>query len=297
MDVVLLHAGPAYCERALRAAFARRGHRARLVHIATVDQRRLGEIARADLVMNRVYASTAARRFDWLRRAIDVSAELAERGAPLCNSHSATLAEYSKLAAYERLVAAEVPTPATALVTSVDDVDVALAVTGLPAVIKRDTTGRGRDLSLVDSREEAVVEVRRRFASGRPYYRQGGHLVLQRLVVATVDHDVRLGLLDYQPFVCYGRSYVPGRGGGRPWIGSVAQGSAEVPHDAGPQELQVAWQATAAVGARLNEVDLCLTAGGPVVIENNPIPAYGPGGEGIIDGLVAALVEPSEALM
>jgi ribosomal protein S6--L-glutamate ligase len=275
MRVAVLHQDLEWGERSIVELLGQRGHTAILVDVRRSDA---GELRDFDLVLNRVYASVANRCFQDNLRTLGLLEDLESFGVPCVNSLRATRFDYDKYLTATTLSSQGVPTPETALVTSMEELEhqrARIAVWGYPLVVKRNMGGRAHDMLRVTSESELTELLRSRLSdeARRDY---GAGFVVQPFLQAVGDCDYRIGVVDGEYLYAYSRSLVGLRADERPWIGCIGMGSVFRAYEAPSEERVLACRATEIVGADLNEVDLLITNDGPVVIEVNLTPSYGP---------------------
>ena len=217
--------------------------------------------------MNRVYPSESSQRE--VNRCLNIFAWLGARNYGTINPLTACAADYDKFFAYQLMRKYNVPTPETLRLTPETSIESFLDHFSFPLIVKRSTGGKGRGVFMVEDLD-AFQRLYEAYASGEEF-------VVQRFVKPAGDYDIRLGVIDGEPLICYGRKLVTLKGTNFR-VGSVGQGSERIEHEMTGEESKLAVLASNSLGADLNVVDIQLTEGGPVVIENNLTPGYSPGG-------------------
>ncbi len=278
MRIAILHQDLEYSEEMFQAEFRKHGQTADLFDVRETGAH---ELARYDIVLNRVYASVANRSSRDVETALDLLTTLEAMGVLCLNSHRTSMADYSKAAAVKILQRAGVATPTTLRVGDDPDRSVIAGFVrrhGYPLVMKRDMGGRGLDVRLV--RDEG--DLRRGLAhacSPEANARYHAGYILQEFVPSVTDHDCRIGVVNGHVAFAYARPLIPTADGEPAWYAGVSLGSKMVKHyRPGRDAIAAAIAATTAIGALFNEVDICLSSAGPVIIENNPTPQYTPDG-------------------
>jgi glutathione synthase/RimK-type ligase-like ATP-grasp enzyme len=217
--------------------------------------------------MNRVYPSEATPTT--INKSLNMVSWLNSRNIVTINPLTACAADYDKFFAYQLMKRFAVPTPQTERLTPETDLEQVLHEFSLPLIIKRNTGGKGIGVIRVDDPTKlSQLLADPKFTSGR--------YLVQQFMESVRGHDVRVGVIDGEPLISYGRTLIP-KNGERPWMASCYYGSTIIPHQASEEEKHLAVLASKAIGANLNEVDIQLIENGPVVIENNPTPGYGEG--------------------
>ncbi len=278
MRIAILHQDLEYSERMFQEEFRGHGHAADLFDVRRTS---VDELARYDLVLNRVYASVANRNSRDVETALQMLIALEGMGVASLNSHRTSVADYSKVAAVAMLQQAGVATPATLPLGDLPDrseIGSFVGLYGYPLVMKRDMGGRGVEVRLVgdeDALERGLAHAAS--ADAHPDYHAG--YILQEFIHSITDHDCRIGVVNGHFAFAYTRTLVPTVAGEPPWYAGVSLGSKIVKHYLPePAVIAAATAATSAIGALFSEVDICLSAAGPVIIENNPTPQYTPNG-------------------
>ncbi len=235
--------------------------------------------------MNRVYPSEADA--STINRSLNMVSWLSQKGIKTINPLQACKADYDKAFAYRLMNANGVPTPRTMVLTRESGLESIFDVFSLPLVVKRRTGGKGIDVMKVEERKTL-----RNFLEEKE--ESLGRYLVQDFVESSGDHDIRVGVIEGNPLISYGRTLVPVNGE-KPWMASCNHGSQIIPYQASEEECDLAVRASEAIGANLNEVDIQITEEGPIVIENNPTPGYDAGEEHwvklIVDHIVRSEVD------
>jgi glutathione synthase/RimK-type ligase-like ATP-grasp enzyme len=225
-------------------------------------------------ILNRVYPSTIfARPYGLLATTLSIARELETQSVPVINGVNATRADYSKLFSATQLRDKGVRTPITLSITE----EVANNPPPfIPAVIKLDTGGFGRECFKVDNDEEWREILNTVDWRCRPR-------IVQEYIRSILPYDFRITVMFGEPLLAYRRTLASG------WIGSSEQGSiASLAPNIPSSAISLAVHSSRAIEARVNAVDLKIDEGGPVVIENNPTPAFS---QISVDGIEIDLVQ------
>ena len=272
MRIAILHQDLEWAEQKMQGLFQERGAQATLHDVRRPVDATIDDLIGIDLVMNRVYASVANRNFRDNLTTLSLLAALEARGIPCLNSHATTQADYSKMHAAYLLHEAGVDTPGTHKVAGRDDIPSAISFArdhGYPIIVKPDMGGRGRQVQLVKDRRALTSALEEGLADeqyGAPY-------IVQEFIPSVRDIDCRLAVVDGEFAFSYSRTLIS-RNGEAPWLSSWCNGSKIGLYSPSPEEIAVAIRASAAIGSLFNEMDLCFSAKGPVIIENNPTPQF-----------------------
>ena len=138
-----------------------------------------------------------------------------------------------------------------------------------PIIVKPDMGGRGKNVQRVTNAAGLVSALEEGLADDQyraPY-------IVQEFIPSVRPIDCRIAIVDGQLAFSYSRT-LTSRNGEAPWLASTTNGSQEGPYSPKSNEIAVAIQSSAAIGALFNEMDVCFSAEGPVIIENNPTPNY-----------------------
>jgi glutathione synthase/RimK-type ligase-like ATP-grasp enzyme len=274
MNVYILHHDLEPTERKINQLFEEKGVNSELVDIRGADVRKFHQ---GDLVLNRVYASVANRDYESIKRTLEILSTLEEKGVNCLNSHRTSVFDYNKFKSYELMNKNGIYTPRTLLVEgtkSLESVcDIAEKEFTFPMIVKRNTGGRGKDISKVESYEDLIIDLKEKFnPKNRGNY--DGEFIIQEFISSSREHDCRVGIIDGEFAFSYARSLIPLRDGENPWLASTSNGSKECFYLAQEEEVKLALKASELIGARFNELDVTFTIKGPCIIENNPTPNY-----------------------
>jgi len=193
---------------------------------------------------------------DGVEQGLDELDQLERSGVRVLNSSVALLRAHDKLLTSQRLVAAGLPHPKTALLESQEaplDVD-------LPLVLKPRFGSWGKDVYRCATKRELRAVFRE--IRDRPWFVAQGALV-QELVPPT-GYDLRLLVAAGQVVGAVRRVAAPGD-----WRTNLALGSSREPVLPSAAECRLGIAAAAALGTDFVGVDLLPTSGGYVVIELN----------------------------
>ena len=274
MSIVILHHDLEPTEKRLEELFKDREIDVNMFDVRDVD---ISDFVDADLVLNRVYASVANRDYASIDRTLNLIQKLEEQGLNCLNSYMTSLFDYNKFESYIAMKNSGIKTPETRFVqnqTNISDLfeDISYEFT-FPIIIKRNTGGRGKDISKVFSRDEFFEDLDKKFnlAYQEKYM---GDFIIQEFINSSRDYDCRIGIIDGEFVFSYKRSLISKKEGEIPWLASVSNGSIEGEYEAQEKEIILALNATKSIGARFNELDVMFTENGPCIIENNPTPNY-----------------------
>lgn len=228
------------------------------------------------LWMNRVYPSECDTSL--INKGLNIVSWLSARNYTTINSLPACIADYDKKFAYDAMKQWNVATPKTELLSKDMSLDYLKEEYGFPLIVKPNTGGTSIGVSKVDSLSELekILSDDDNFSSD---------LVVQKFVKPVIDHDIRIGVVNGEPLISYGRSLCKDEAG-ESWLGSYSHGSKLIPYEASDEEKRLAVLSSKALGATLNEVDMHITKDGPVIIENNLTPGYVPGEENWVELIV-----------
>jgi len=256
-------AGPEWCEKYIADSLREKGFNTELFEVFDPGSPRGG------LIVNRVYAS-ASNGNGAADRSLELSRSMENKGRRVINPGHSMPFDYDKFRAYESMKEAGVPTPKTRLIEEFESAMEACEEFGYPVIMKRNTGGRSIGIKLLEDPKAAKIEIKRFLGNGDCYH---GSMLLQEFIRPQRSHDVRIGIIDGKPIISYGRTLIS-LNGETPWLACVARGSEMMEYEPDTGEIDVAMMATAALGAEINEVDLCIGPNGPVAIENNLTPSY-----------------------
>jgi glutathione synthase/RimK-type ligase-like ATP-grasp enzyme len=285
----ILHQDLEWAEQTLQRYIVLKGHEAILVDLNDADN---VDFTLFDVVLNRVYASVANRNWQDNLRALDLLIRLEEKGVKCVNSHTASLADYSKYLSACKMSEAGVPTPETIILKHKDELSAQagrVSEWGYPLVIKREMGGRAVDIFRAVDGAELTQWLEKVFS---PAYQEAyaAGQVIQPFFKSIRPYDIRIAIVNGRYSYSYTRSLVPIREGETPWLGSGQWGSDLVRYRPNEEEIRIAIAATKAIDAFVNEVDMIETESGYLVIENNPTPGFTPNKEVYLNAMGDALM-------
>ena len=220
--------------------------------------------------MNRVYPSESGPEL--IERGLSIVSWLSSRNYITINPMTACAADYDKNFAYQLMKQYDVPTPKTMLLSKENNLDSLLEEFGLPVIIKQNTGGKGINVNKIETKEQLNSILNEKNIVS-------GNYLIQEFSKSSRNHDIRIGVIDGNPIISYGRTLVNQNGSKDSWMASCHHGSKIIEYSPSEEELRLAVLSSKAIGATLNEVDMQITEKGPVIIENNPTPGYDPGEE------------------
>jgi len=217
--------------------------------------------------MNRIYPSRASRGN--INKGLNVISWLNSNNYSAINPLPACAVDYDKFLAYQLMSDYGIPTPKTIKINDKFNLENYLEEFSFPCIIKRNTGGMGIDVTKINDLEKLkkILEEKK-----------DGDYIIQQFVQPIKHHDVRIGVINGQPLISYGRTLV-NNNDNIYWMGSCNHGSEIIEYTANEEEKKLAVATSNAIGAVLNEVDIQITSNGPIVIENNPTPCYDHGEE------------------
>ena len=200
---------------------------------------------------------------------------LEENKILVINSYSSNLSEYSKLHSFLCMEKNKIKTAKTICYSSQLDLHKAVHdLNGFPLVVKRDSGGRGLDVSKCYSLydlEESIKVIK----SSKDYE---GKILLQEFIQPIEDKDYRVWVVDGKVVFFHGRSLKAVKPGEKPWLASISLGSEllllknKIP----PALQKLSIDAAKAVGATFDVLDIVKSKDGYVVIEHNLTPQFTP---------------------
>ena len=209
--------------------------------------------------------------------------ELEEKNIKCLNSYLTTFYDYSKYDSYKLFKENNIATPETLFIDSEENIlgiaNEAIEKFGLPLVVKRNTGGRGKDISRVDTSGDLIEDLKNKFKNAKEE-EYGGGFIIQELIKSVKSHDMRIGVFNGKFTFSFGRTLIPGDSETK-WLASMSNGSEAVQCDASDSQKILAENVTNLIGARFNEVDILFSEKGPIIIENNPTPNYTTSEKGI----------------
>lgn len=273
MKVVILHHDLEGAEVMIKSFLENEGIEARLLDIreATIDC-----FDDVDLVLNRVYASVANRDFGSIEKTLSLLKALEKKGMKCINSYKTSLYDYNKYEAYKAMKSKGIDTPETLFIDSKDEINEIAKKSemelGFPLVVKRNTGGRGKDVSKVFDKFSLIKDLEAKFdlAKKEGY---GGGFIIQNFVKSLKNHDCRIGLFKDDFLFAYGRTLIAHNSPDN-WLASISRGSELVEYSPSELEINKAKEASRAIGAEFNEMDILFGENGPVIVEHNPTPVY-----------------------
>lgn len=272
MKIGILHHDLEPSELKIKEYFEEEGFEVFLFDIRHSEIRDFSEI---DVVLNRVYASVANRDYSSIQKTLELLKEL-EKDKLCINSFKTSFYDYNKYEAYKVMKKNNLPTPETILFTNKDDIQIstekAIKNLGLPLISKRNSGGRGKDITKINTREELIkdLEEKRILAEKEGY---AGDFIIQKFIETNRDHDCRLSIINNNFGFSYGRTLVKHKSNSR-WLASASKGSVKIDYQAGEEEIKMSLKTSQLLDAHFNTLDIMYTKNGPIIIENNPTPNY-----------------------
>lgn len=274
MKVSILHHDLESAEEVIRELFISKNVNTELIDIRDA---KLSYFNGSSLVLNRVYASVANRDYPSILKTLNLLKELESNNYRCLNSYKTSLFDYNKFESFKIMKNNKVCTPETFFVDNLNGIDSFLENMPKsfvpPLIAKRNTGGRGKDVSKVDSLDELYLDLKNKFNNAEREGYKGGFIV-QEFVKSLRKHDCRIGIIDGCFAFSYKRSLVSKLENESPWLSSTSNGSVEGEYNAEEDEIREALKSSKSIGADFNELDVIFTDAGPCVIENNPTPNY-----------------------
>jgi len=244
------------------------------------------EMAKNDVVLNRVFASVANRNYNDNLLALEQLRYLESRGVKCLNSYFTTKCDYSKHFSAQTMIKAGIRSPDTFLIRTMDDLSSAKEfaekyglLDGTPVVLKRDIGGRGKDIHLIKNMEELEEKVEIALTEAKDDGYSAGY-ILQEFVDSILSHDYRVSMVNGEIVYSMTRSFVADEESGRAWISSMTLGSKEEKVELPKEIKEISLGATKAIGAFFNDTDVMVGKKGAYIIENNPTPNFAKRQEG-----------------
>lgn len=290
MKITLLSHRLEWGEQAMLAHLVNRGV---TVNTLSLDEALDAPSRAHDVILNRVYASVANQDDRLLKKALQVLHSLEAHGKKCINSAASSEADYDKLLQFNRMREAGVDTPLSLSIDSLKDwqqQQAAIEQLAFPLVIKRRAGGRAKQIFRVHDTAALEHQLHQLLTDDQSRNYHSGYL-LQPFLESTATHDARIAIINDKFAYSYGRSLVASQQGEPAWIGSNELGSAVVDYQADAQAIELARNASRAVGSCINEVDLLFTKDGPVVIENNLTPNFSASKQAYLETLCDKLLE------
>ena len=249
-----------WTEKQLVLLFKERDIEIDLIEAGELD---LSGIEEYSFLLNRVYASTANENSFNFNDFLKKLKEIEENGIKVINSSFCSMCDYSKYVSAKVMEEKGVLTPKTIKVYSRDEVKKFLLNEGESIIFKPDTGGRGAGIHKIDS----VEDISKNLFSKEGTKSQ--EFIIQPLAKSIVPIDYRVLVCRGEVLCTNSRTLIDG------WLGSRSQGSKikllkEIPDDL----KKIAIDATNAIGAEMNSLDIVQTKEGFSIIENNPTPNF-----------------------
>jgi len=249
-----------WTEKQLVLLFKERDIEIDLIEAGELD---LSGIEEYSFLLNRVYASTANENSFNFNDFLKKLKEIEENGIKVINSSFCSMCDYSKYVSAKVMEEKGVLTPKTIKVYSRDEVKKFLLNEGESIIFKPDTGGRGSGIHKIDS----VEDISKNLFSKEGTKSQ--EFIIQPLAKSIVPIDYRVLVCRGEVLCTNSRTLIDG------WLGSRSQGSKikllkEIPDDL----KKIAIDATNAIGAEMNSLDIVQTKEGFSIIENNPTPNF-----------------------
>lgn len=268
--IAILHEDLEWVEKEFKRLFERKNVQVDLIDIRDLsfppDKKLLGY----SLVLNRVYASVANRNYENVKKAIKTVDWLEANGVTVVNSSNASKADYSKYWASKFLEKRGILTPKTYLVDAKAEIGSVTAKLGFPVVIKQDCGGRAYNLAIALNLQQAKKEIERRLNDAS----YSGGTIVQEFVKSVNDYDIKVCVVGGENVAsAYKRTLIRYSRGKLKWAGARSKGSEIIPFDYLPEKvLNIAFKASKALKADINDMDIVEGKKGLYIIENNLTP-------------------------
>lgn len=226
--------------------------------------------------MNRIYPSEAGEKL--INKGLNAVSWLSARNYTTINPLPACIADYDKKFAFDAMEKWKVHTPKTEILSKDLNLEYLKEKYGFPLIIKPNTGGTSLGVKKINS----PSELEKTLKSEEVFSKEN---IVQKFVKPIENYDVRVGVINGEPLISYGRSLCKNENE-EAWMGSYSHGSKLIEHEATDEEKRLAVLASKSLGAILNEVDIQITKEGPVIIENNLTPGYVEGEERWIELIV-----------
>jgi glutathione synthase/RimK-type ligase-like ATP-grasp enzyme len=273
MKVAILHHDLEFAEKKIAEVLRLKGVQVEMYDIRKVN---IENLAKNDLVLNRIYASVANRDYESISKTLELLKNLEKRGVYCLNSYKASMFDYNKYKSFLIMKKNKIPTPETILIDSEENIEEKtkeiVEKLKLPLILKRNIGGRGKDISRVKSSDDVLNNLKEKFKNAKKENYEGG-FIAQEFINSSRDYDCRLGIIDGNIGFSYSRSLIS-LGSEEKWLASTTNGSVEGIYDAENIEKQIGLKTSNLIESKFNELDIMFTEGGPVIIENNPTPNY-----------------------
>ena len=292
--VAILYDSLVWSQQELKRQFEERG-----IPVGLFDVDKLPEVdgyfKDYALVLNRVYPSAPDRgKPHVLPKTLYIVRVLEEQGIPVINNYNATKADFSKYESHKMMAEAGIPTPRTCLVENLSGARAFIEEVGLPVVIKNDSGGRSASVTKASTLEAAEREIKKRLEASKNGY---GRFILQEFVPSGKPYDLRFSVVGDKVIFSGKRTLLPRdlneEGESEYWLASLPDGSVAFPYpNPSQQEIEIAIEASRAIGAEINDIDIHIRPDGElVVIENNPTPNHNPKYKEIGTNKIVKIVE------
>jgi len=300
MRIVIIHHDLEESEEKMAESFIKKGFSVMLLDVRRAE---LKDFEGVDLVLNRVYASVANRDYPSIPRTLVLLKKLESNGIRCINSYITSLYDYSKYDTFKLTKKLKMPTPETIFINNKDKIqeisEQSIKKFGFPMIVKRNTGGRGKDISRVDNKKDLIKDLKNKFYSVEEDNYTGG-FIIQEFIVPTKDHDCRMGVANGKFIFSYGRTLISSNSKDK-WLASQANGSKECLYEATKDQEILGENSTNAIGAEFNEIDMAFGENQEmVIIENNPTPNFMfPEDDDLLENFVNSIikiVEPNKEL-
>lgn len=273
MKIAIVHHDLEWSEEKIRDLLIERGISVELIDIR---EAKLEDFKEGDVVFNRIYASVANRDYASIEKTLVLLKKLEEKKIYCVNSYITSFYDYSKFDSYKIMKEKGIITPETLFIRSREKINNFIRFVeskfDFPVVVKRNTGGRAKDISKINSKEELKKDLQNKFKLAKKEKYFGGFIV-QEFVKSVRDYDCRLGIVDGKFAFSYGRNLLAYHSEEK-WLASVCKGSKRIEYNATNDEANLGLKASNLIGAEFNVLDLMFTEKGPIIIEHNPTPSY-----------------------
>ncbi len=263
MKIIILHHDLEWSEQNFANELKKRNAK---VIFKDIRKTNLNEIVseKPDLILNRVYASVANRDYSAIPKTLSLLKNLENEKINVINNYHASKIDYSKKYAYDKMSEAGIHTPKTWLIEEFPE-------NVFPVVIKRDTGGRAKDLSLVKNKKEFYNAIKKINQDSQ----YSGKIIVQEFEKSIKDFDFRIGLFEDKFLYGHKRTLIA-ENSKEKWFASISKGSKVLPLETLDEKLiNFAVNTNLALKTKFNVLDIIETEKGYCVIENNPTPNYG----------------------
>lgn len=274
MKIAILHHDLEPSEELIKKSLEQRDFSVKMINI---KEAKIDDFQGINIVLNRVYASVANRDFKSIIKTLLLLKKLEEQGIYCINSFATSVYDYSKFDSYKIMRGNNLPTPKTLLIKSKKEINgfskLVLKELTFPMIIKRNTGGRGKDISKVDSKEKLKKELLKKFESAKEENYLGG-FVVQEFIRSVFPHDFRVSIVNKKIIYSMSRTFICDDKKNEKWLASMTRGSTAKIVKLSKEIEEVSLKATEAIGAFFNDVDIIIGKKGPYIIENNPTPNF-----------------------